>query len=114
MVSASGETRAKGPLGVVMVALLRGYQLVLSPVFYTFGMRCRHGPSCSNYAMDAVRAQGAWRGFWLTLGRLSRCRPGGTHGFDPAPLEKTDAPFWAVWRFRTPYVAPPLPDREEA
>lgn len=85
-----------------MVGLLRGYQLTLSPVFYALGVRCRHEPTCSAYSMDAIRAQGAWRGFWLTLGRLGRCRWGGTHGYDPAPPQRSNAPWWAVWRFRTP------------
>lgn len=82
------------------ILLIRVYQYTLSPVFYTLGVRCRHEPSCSHYGVDALRAQGFWRGGWLTLGRLLRCRPGGTHGFDPAPTEPSPAPFWKVWAFR--------------
>ncbi|PWE16332.1 membrane protein insertion efficiency factor YidD [Marinicauda salina] len=82
------------------LAALAAYRVILSPVLYAFGVRCRHEPSCSHYASDAVRAQGLWRGGWLALGRVLRCRPGGTHGFDPAPMERSDAPWWRVWGFR--------------
>ena len=83
------------------IGLLRVYQYTLSPVFYALGVRCRHEPTCSHYSICAIRAQGFWRGGWLTVGRLLRCRPGGTWGFDPAPVEPTSAPWWKVWKFRT-------------
>ena len=89
-------------MGGAFIAVLTAYRYTLSPVLYALGVRCRHEPSCSNYAIDAIRAQGAWRGFWLTLGRLGRCRPWGTHGWDPAPVARNDAPWWAVWRLRDP------------
>lgn len=89
------------PVSGLMLIGLRAYQLSLSPVFYALGIRCRHEPTCSHYSMDAIRAQGPWRGGWLTLGRLGRCRPGGTFGVDPAPRDRNDAPWWAVWRFRS-------------
>ena len=82
------------------IVLLRGYKYLISPVFYALGVRCRHEPTCSAYSMDAIRAQGLWRGFWLTLGRLLRCRPGGSWGADPAPERRSDAPWWRVWAFR--------------
>lgn len=100
MCSSERTSRAKGPVEWLMFGLLRAYQLTLSPVFYALGLRCRHEPTCSAYSMDSIRFQGAWRGFWLTLGRLGRCRWGGTYGYDPAPAERTNAPWWAVWRFR--------------
>jgi putative membrane protein insertion efficiency factor len=102
MLSSEEKHGAKGPVGWLMVGALRVYQLTLSPVFYAFGLRCRHLPTCSAYATDVIKAQGAWRGVWLTAGRLGRCRPGGTHGFDAAPLFRNEAPWWAVWRFRQP------------
>lgn len=46
---------------------------------------CRFEPSCSRYAYEAVDRHGAFRGGWLALRRLSRCRPGGGSGFDPVP-----------------------------
>lgn len=96
------ETPKPGPVGWLMVLALRAYQLVLSPVLYALGVRCRHEPTCSHYAIDAVKDQGGWRGFWLTLGRLLRCRPGGTFGFDPVPPRRDDTPWWRVWAFRSP------------
>lgn len=92
--------RAKGPAGWILVGAVRVYQYTLSPLFYALGVRCRHEPSCSAYAVDAIRAQGAWRGSWLAAGRVARCRPGGSHGYDPAPENPTDVPFWAIGRFR--------------
>jgi putative membrane protein insertion efficiency factor len=47
---------------------------------------CRFTPSCSSYAIEAIEAHGAGRGTWLALRRVSRCRPGGGHGWDPVPL----------------------------
>ena len=51
---------------------LRGYQLFLSPIL---GMNCRHLPTCSEYAKDAVIAYGPLRGFYYTLKRILRCHP---------------------------------------
>jgi len=64
------------------------------------GWRCRHEPSCSAYAIDAINLNGAWRGFWLALARFSRCHPWGTCGFDPAPdIRDERYPIWAAWRY---------------
>jgi putative membrane protein insertion efficiency factor len=46
---------------------------------------CRHFPSCSEYAREAIARHGAWRGTWLALRRLGRCHPLGTAGVDPVP-----------------------------
>jgi putative membrane protein insertion efficiency factor len=46
---------------------------------------CRFFPSCSEYAREALEVHGAGRGTWLTVRRLSRCRPFGPSGFDPVP-----------------------------
>lgn len=109
MRSAKRHETGSGPFGVVLIGALRLYQWTLSPVFYALGVRCRHEPSCSRYAVDSVRVQGAWRGFFLAAGRVLRCRPGGTHGYDPAPVERKDVPFWAVTRFRDPPRCPDAP-----
>lgn len=82
------------------LALLAAYRYGLSPVFHALGVRCRHEPSCSAYAADAIRAQGLWRGGWLAAGRVGRCRPWGTHGWDPAPEALPGAPWWKIWAFR--------------
>lgn len=94
------------------LALLAAYKYALSPVFYALGVRCRYGPTCSAYANDAIRAQGLWRGFWLALGRLGRCRPGGGWGYDPAPERRNEAPWWRVWAFRDRFQ--PGSDAEDA
>lgn len=47
---------------------------------------CRFFPSCSEYGREAIAVHGAARGGWLTVRRLSRCRPFGPSGFDPVPL----------------------------
>jgi len=82
--------------------LIGAYKLLISPVFFALGVRCRHEPSCSSYAAGAVKAQGLWRGSWLAAGRVLRCRPGGTWGIDPAPLVRNASPWWKVWAFREP------------
>jgi len=72
-------------------ALLKIYKLTLSPAFMALGVRCRHEPTCSEYAAEAVRRHGFVRGGGLGLRRVARCRPGGTHGWDPVPGGKGDA-----------------------
>ena len=66
----------------VLLAAIRGYQLLFSPMF---AGSCRFVPSCSAYAVEAVRHHGVLRGSVLSLRRLARCRPLAEHGFDPVP-----------------------------
>lgn len=66
----------------VLILLVRAYQVVLSPLFRGC---CRFEPSCSNYAIEALRVHGAWKGVALTAMRLLRCRPFGPSGYDPVP-----------------------------
>lgn len=66
----------------VLIGLVRVYQVVLSP---WLGANCRHDPTCSRYAMEALETWGAWKGTALTIRRVSRCHPWGTHGHDPVP-----------------------------
>lgn len=84
-------------LSSLALAFLRLYQLTLSPAFAALGVRCRYGPSCSHYAMECVRAHGAWAGFWMSLARFCRCHPLGRSGYDPAPVQRPDAPAFAPW-----------------
>jgi putative membrane protein insertion efficiency factor len=49
---------------------------------------CRFTPSCSTYAMEALETYGAFRGSFLTLRRLVRCRPFGPSGYDPVPEKR--------------------------
>jgi putative membrane protein insertion efficiency factor len=73
-----------GIVAFVLLALIRLYQLTLSALI---GRHCRHLPSCSAYAAEAIMRHGAWAGFWLALFRVGRCHPWGTHGFEPVPGE---------------------------
>ena len=49
------------------------------------GMHCRHLPTCSQYADEAIGRFGLWAGGWMTLARLLRCHPWGTSGLDVVP-----------------------------
>ncbi|MCG8468447.1 MAG: membrane protein insertion efficiency factor YidD [Gemmatimonadetes bacterium] len=70
----------------VIVAAIRMYQLVLSPWLPT---ACRYHPTCSEYALVAVRRHGAWRGSLLAGRRLLRCHPFGARGYDPVPERRS-------------------------
>ena len=69
-------------LTLLLRCLIRGYQLVISPVL---GPSCRYLPSCSDYAVEAIERHGALAGMWLALRRLARCHPWGGSGYDPVP-----------------------------
>jgi uncharacterized protein len=63
-------------------ALIRAYQLMLSPLI---GPTCRYLPTCSDYAMEAIARHGAARGTVLAALRVCSCHPLGGSGFDPVP-----------------------------
>ena len=71
----------------VLVYLIRGYQLAISPLL---GPRCRFYPSCSHYAREAIETHGAVRGTWLSVKRICRCHPLYDGGFDPVPRHTHD------------------------
>jgi putative membrane protein insertion efficiency factor len=66
----------------LLVALIGGYRRFVSPLL---APRCRFAPSCSEYALEAVRAHGALRGSWLAVCRIGRCHPFNPGGYDPVP-----------------------------
>jgi hypothetical protein len=66
----------------VLIAIIRLYQLTLSP---WLGPCCRFEPSCSKYAVEAVEKHGCVRGLYLAARRLSRCHPFHPGGLDPVP-----------------------------
>jgi len=49
---------------------------------------CRHIPSCSEYAVEALKIHGPIKGIYLTTKRILKCHPWGTHGYDPVPPKK--------------------------
>ena len=69
----------------VLVGLIEIYRTFVSPII---GPRCRHIPSCSEYAIEAIKKRGILVGALLTSKRISKCRPGGTSGYDPVPEKK--------------------------
>ncbi len=77
-------------------APIRLYQFTFRPLV---GSYCRHWPTCSDYALQAIELNGAWRGFWLALSRLVRCGPGGTHGVDPVPDIRALRHPLTPWRY---------------
>jgi len=64
------------------VVLIKIYQLCLSPFLPKV---CRFTPSCSTYAIEALRKHGPLRGSWLAARRILRCHPWGGSGYDPVP-----------------------------
>ena len=70
------------PLQHVLIGLIRGYQVLLSPFV---GNQCRFTPTCSQYAREAVEKHGAFKGSWLAIRRVSRCHPWHSGGHDPVP-----------------------------
>jgi putative membrane protein insertion efficiency factor len=75
-------SRRPGLIARLLTVLVRGYQLVVSPWFVP---RCRFYPSCSTYAVTALRRHGALKGSWLAARRLLRCHPWNPGGVDHVP-----------------------------
>ena len=90
MTSLSGLAKAlaKGPIHV--------YRWSLKPII---GWECRHLPTCSEYGLEAIEKNGAWRGLWLTSSRVCRCHPWGTSGYDPVPDIRAERHPLAPWRY---------------
>lgn len=69
-------------LGMVLILPIRLYQRCISPLTPP---ACRFTPTCSQYAVEAIRKHGPFKGFWLAVKRISRCHPWGGSGYDPVP-----------------------------
>jgi uncharacterized protein len=73
------------------------YRFTLSPLI---GPRCRHLPTCSDYADEAVGRFGLWAGSWMALARILRCQPLGTSGLDFVPAALPEISCWYLpWRY---------------
>ena len=66
----------------LLLALIDGYRLLLSPFF---GSQCRFYPTCSSYAREAIAVHGSLKGSWLAVTRILRCGPWHPGGSDPVP-----------------------------
>jgi len=94
MAHATSKSFSKPRIGIAQDlarALVKAYRLTLSPLV---GYHCRHLPTCSHYADEAIARHGFWAGGWMTLARLLRCHPLGTSGLDFVP---TAPPLHARW-----------------
>jgi putative membrane protein insertion efficiency factor len=100
------------PLGARRIAqgLIGAYRLTLSPFI---GLDCRHLPTCSAYAEEAIGRFGLWAGGWMTLARLCRCQPFGTSGLDFVPRSLPRHSRWYLpWRYGRWRGTNPAPDFE--
>ncbi len=83
-------------MGKVKEILLHvlGWILLLPVYFYKYAISpltpasCRHIPTCSEYAVQAIKIHGPFKGLALAVKRISKCHPWGTHGPDPVPPPK--------------------------
>jgi putative membrane protein insertion efficiency factor len=78
-------------------ALIRAYRYSFAGLV---GFECRHLPTCSSYADEAIERHGLWAGGWMTLARLCRCHPFGTSGLDLVPPRPPAHARWYLpWRY---------------
>jgi putative membrane protein insertion efficiency factor len=76
------------PAQSILILAVRAYRWTISPALVLLfgpGGGCRFTPTCSQYALEAVRGHGAVAGSWLTARRICRCHPWGGCGHDPVP-----------------------------
>jgi putative membrane protein insertion efficiency factor len=78
----SGPSAGPTVLTRALMAAVTGYRRFISPLLPP---RCRFEPSCSAYALEALREHGAARGLWLATARIARCHPFNPGGYDPVP-----------------------------
>jgi putative membrane protein insertion efficiency factor len=69
-------------LSYPFILLIKFYQHVISPLL---GPKCRFTPTCSQYALQALRKYGLFKGGWLAAKRILKCHPWGGSGYDPLP-----------------------------
>lgn len=70
-----------------LIGLVKLYRLAISP---WLGMNCRFQPTCSDYAIEALRKHGVFKGAWLAAKRIGRCHSWGGSGYDPVPESRRD------------------------
>ncbi|MEO0896920.1 MAG: membrane protein insertion efficiency factor YidD [Bacteroidota bacterium] len=72
----------KKGFSTIFIGLVKFYQGVISPLTPA---SCRYTPTCSNYAIEAIKVHGPFKGGWMAIKRISSCHPWGGHGYDPVP-----------------------------
>ena len=72
----------KKSISYIMIALIKTYKLLISPLFPSV---CRFTPSCSEYSKQSILKHGPLKGLVLTIKRIIRCHPWGGGGEDPVP-----------------------------
>ena len=75
----------KNILSFPLILLVRFYQVAISPFTPS---TCRYNPTCSHYAIEALKKRGLIIGGWLSLKRIISCNPWGGSGYDPVPEKK--------------------------
>lgn len=68
----------------ILIKLIKIYQTIPGD----FHNSCRHIPTCSNYAIEAIEKYGSIRGSFLSIKRIIKCNPLGTKGYDPVPRKE--------------------------
>lgn len=69
-------------LSYILLAPIYFYRSAISPMFPP---SCRYVPTCSQYAVEAIKKYGPFKGTWLAVKRILRCHPWGGSGYDPVP-----------------------------
>ena len=70
----------------ILIGIIKIYQKIPGP----WHSSCRHIPTCSNYAIEAIETYGSMKGGKMAIGRIIRCNPWGTSGYDPVIKEDKD------------------------
>lgn len=66
----------------LLLLIIKGYKTIISP---WLAPSCRYLPTCSDYAAEAIKKHGPFKGGWLAVKRILSCHPWGGHGYDPVP-----------------------------
>ncbi|RJG47440.1 membrane protein insertion efficiency factor YidD [Motilimonas pumila] len=77
--------KSHSPLQWLAISLIKAYQVGISPLL---GPRCRFHPTCSHYAIEAIKLHGSIKGGWFAAKRLIKCHPLNPGGYDPVPKPK--------------------------
>ena len=73
-------------LSIPLLIMIGVYKYIISPLTLP---SCRHTPSCSQYASEAIKEWGALKGSWFSIKRILKCHPWGSSGYDPVKRKKS-------------------------